>query len=264
MLHKARLYLACQVHLTAKDGTRFILANAHINDGSKRDRTANINARIPGAADAQTRFKIRAIRNMLASLVGLAASQGESQGKPPVIVLAGDFNSQQAQVTEAIQGLIVPGLKHERMHFVGMDKLHLCKLKTVKPKDWLICSNYLEGLEWEGAFVAQDKQHCVVSAAMCPPPPPSHPPAASQGKGSTTKHPELAGAILKRMYNRQLARQQIEDDMARVEEMSDSQEKEEEGEPKTKKAKACFFCMCVAFAAWRRRVSSVIVAGLVG
>ena len=73
----------------------FILANAHINDGYKKDTKANINTRIPGADnDAKGRFKIRAIRNMLASLVNPAASQEKSQGKPPVVVLAGDFNCQ--------------------------------------------------------------------------------------------------------------------------------------------------------------------------
>jgi len=178
---------------------------------------------------------------MLASLVTPAASQEESQGKPPVVVLAGDFNSQKAHVTEAIQTLIVPGLRHERLCFVGMDEMHLPRLKTDKPRDWLICSNYLERLIWKDAFVARDKQHVVVSAIMCPrsssnpPPPPAHP-AASQG-GVSAKHPELAQAILQRMYQRQLARQRVEDDLARGEEMSESEEKKED-EPKTKRAKA--------------------------
>ena len=106
-----------------------------------------------------------------------------------MVVLAGDCNSQKARATAAIQTLIVPGLRHERLCFVGMDEMHLPRLKTDKPRDWLICSNYLERLIWKDAFVARDKQHVVVSAIMCPrsssnpPLPPAHP-AASQGGGS--------------------------------------------------------------------------------
>ena len=65
--------------------------------------------------------------------------------------------------------------------------------------------------------------------------------------------PALQQDIARRMYDRQLARQQVEDDLARVEEMSESEKKDE---PQTKRAKACLL-------PWRR-LSSVIVAGLAG
>ena len=104
--------MLCQVHLTAKDGTEFVLANAHIVDGSRKDDAANINARIPGSGpEGKDRFKIQATRNMLTSLVAPAASQEEAvSGKPPpVVVLAGDFNSEQAQVESAIEGAMMQG-----------------------------------------------------------------------------------------------------------------------------------------------------------
>ena len=129
--------MPCYVHLTAKDGTEFVLANAHIVDGSKKDAAANITAKIPESApEGKDRFKIQAIRNMLTSLVAPAASQEEAaSGKPPpVVVLAGDFNSEQAQVENAIEGLVVPNLRHERLcfEFVGLQKEALKKLSADK------------------------------------------------------------------------------------------------------------------------------------
>jgi len=63
-------------------------------------------------------------------------------------------------------------------------------------------------------------------------------PCRIAGGGVSAKHPELAQAILQRMYQRQLARQRVEDDLARGEEMSESEEKKKEDEPQTKRAKA--------------------------
>ena len=88
------------------------------------------------------------------------------------MVLAGDFNSQNIEVIEAAQTLIVPAIRHERLCVEqGMSEVHLAKLNANKPKDWLICSHYLERLNWEDAFVAQDKQHLVMGTIMRPPPP---------------------------------------------------------------------------------------------
>ena len=76
---------------------------------------------------------------MLTSLVAPAASQEEAaSGKPPpVVVLAGDFNSEQAQVENAIEGLVVPNLRHERLCFVGLQKEALKKLSAKKRRDWM-------------------------------------------------------------------------------------------------------------------------------
>ena len=97
----------------------------------------------------------------------------------------------------------------------------------------MISSSQLERLNWEDAFVAQDKQHVVVGAIMCPPPPSLL--AASQGGEAPEVPAALHHDISRRMYDRQLKRQHIEDGLARVEEMSESEEKDE---PKTKRAKA--------------------------
>ena len=83
--------LLLQATLVAQDGTPFILATAHIKDGSKDDKKLNIKSEIPG--DKET-FKINAIRNMLATLIMMRpATPAVSQGKKPVVVLAGDLNS---------------------------------------------------------------------------------------------------------------------------------------------------------------------------
>ena len=77
--------------MVAQDGTHFILATAHIKDGSKDDQKLNMKTEIPGDKE---KFKIKAIRNMLATLVMMRpATPAVSQGKTFAVGLAGDLNS---------------------------------------------------------------------------------------------------------------------------------------------------------------------------
>ena len=86
--------LLLQATLVAQDGTPFILATAHIKDGSKDDKKLNIKSEIPGKDHEKETFKIKAIRNMLATLIMMRpATPAVSQGKALVVGLAGDLNS---------------------------------------------------------------------------------------------------------------------------------------------------------------------------
>ena len=64
----------------ARDGTPFICANAHLEDGSEADKTQNIRTKIPKPREEE--FKKNVIRNMLSQLSNMpppAASQGAAE-----------------------------------------------------------------------------------------------------------------------------------------------------------------------------------------
>ena len=174
---------------------------------------------IPGDKE---KFKIKAIRNMLATLVMMRpATPAVSQGKKPVVVLARDLNSLRNVVDDAVSNFICPG-SNDQLCFVGLAPRHLNLIQDRRYRDWIISTSFLVGLEGNGPpILAKDGQHIAVLAHVTSRPQPPMSPA-SQLPETAWDLAEQAETVRQRMIQRQLKQQRLEDEEAAYQERMSS------------------------------------------